>query len=171
MRMTSVGVVLLGCALGAAGTYVSAAGQGAEAQAGFHLVLAEGPTADALPAPAANQRVVLYDYRFLLPEDRQPARYLLLAKVPDVALLLSKPPERQKGEDGRTQLLLEASEKATAELATLTRDHVGRRVAFAIGADVVSIHTIRSPIVDGRFRMSRCTDNACEYIYGRLTKR
>lgn len=44
-------------------------------------------------------------------------------------------------------------------------------MAFAIGEDVVSIHTIRSAIVDGKFRMSRCTDNACEYIYGRLTKR
>ena len=168
--MASVGAVLLGCALGIAGTRLSSAGQ-ADAQAGFYLVLAESPTADGLPAPTRTQRIVRYDYGFLLPEDRQPAKYLLLAEVPDVALLLSKPPERQKGEGGRTQLLLEATEEAAADLARLTRDHIGQRVAFAVGADVVSIHTIRSAIVDGRFRMSRCTDNACEYIYGRLTKR
>lgn len=74
MRLTGVGAGLLGCALGVVGMCVSAAGQDAGVQAGFYLVLAEGSTADALPSPTSTQRIVLYDYRFLLPEDRQPAK-------------------------------------------------------------------------------------------------
>ena len=171
MGIVRVGAASFGCVLGVAVTCASAGGQEREAQAGFYLVLAEGPTADALPQPTSVQRVVRYDYGFLLPEERQPAKYLLLAKDPDVALLLTKLPEKQKGSSGRTELLFEASEQAAAALAKLTQEHLGQQVAFAIGADVVSTHTIRSVISDGKFRMSRCTDNACEYIYGRLAGR
>ena len=70
MGIVRVGASLFGCVLGVAVTCASAGGQEREAQAGFYLVLAEGPTADALPKPTSVQRVVRYDYGFLLPEER-----------------------------------------------------------------------------------------------------
>jgi len=170
MNVTTVWTLLLGFVLGVVGTSAEAASQN-KGQAGFYLVLAEGLTMDALPAPTTAQWIARYDYKFLRPEEKEPTKYLLLAKRPDVVLLLSKPPEKLKGEGGRTQLLLEATEEAAADLARVSRDHIGQLVAFVVDGDVVSTHKIRSAITDGKFRMSRCTDNACEYIYGRLTKR
>jgi hypothetical protein len=159
------------CALAAAGTCAPAAGQALDGQTGFFVILAEGPSAASLPVPTAAQRVVHYDYGFLRPEEREAPKYLLMAKQPDVVLVLSKPPGKQTGAGGRPELLLEVTEEAAAALAKVTRDHLGQHVAFVIGGDVVSTHTIKSVISDGKFRLSRCTDTACEYIYGRLTKR
>jgi len=44
-------------------------------------------------------------------------------------------------------------------------------VAFVINGEVVSTHTIRSVITRGEFKLSRCGDNACEFIYARLIER
>lgn len=171
MGSSRVGTVILGVALGASGVSLQATAQTRNEQTGFYLVLAESSAAQKLPLPTGGQQILCYDFRFLRTEERDPVKYLLLARRPEVALLLRRPPEKQIGEDGRTQLLLEVTEEAAAALAKLTEQHLGQQVAFVIDGEVVSTHKIRSVISDGKFRMSRCTDNACEYIYGRLTKR
>ncbi len=141
---------------------------GTEQRTGFYLVLAEAPSAKSLPAATADQQVVRYDYHLVQHDENQAVRYLLLPKRPSVALLLAKAPAKEMGLGGRTQLLLELTPDAATRLEALTRDSLGKQVAFVVDDDVVSIHKIRSVITDGRFRVSRCTDNACEYIYGRL---
>jgi preprotein translocase subunit SecD len=170
MNIKIAAMIMIGFVLGVVCKPAGAVGQN-EGQTGFYLVSAEGLAIDSLPAPMTTQWIARYDYKFIQPEEREPTRYLLLSKQPDVVSLLSKPPEKLKGENGRTQLLLELTEEAAADLARVSRDHIGQRVAFVIDGEVISIHKIRSVITDGKFRMSRCTDNACEYIYGRLTKR
>ena len=145
--------------------------QKADERTGFYLVLAQAPSAEGLPAPTAGRKIVRYDYKYVLQEDRVPTQYLLLSSRPDVALLLGKPPEKMKGEGGRTQLLIELTREAARDLEKLSRENLGKRVAFVIDGEIVSVHKIRSVIADGKFRLSRCTDNACEYIYGQLTKR
>ena len=171
MGTSTAGTVLLGVALGAGGVSLQAAAQKRHKQTGFYLVLAESSAAQTLPLPTSEQQILGYDYRFLRTEEREAVKYLRLARRPDVALLLRRPPQRQIGEGGRTELLLEVTEDAAAALARLTERHLGQQVAFVIDGEVVSTHKIRSVISDGKFRMSRCTDNACEYIYGRLTNR
>ena len=63
---------------------------------------------------------------------------------------------------------LELSLDAAGKLEKLTREHLGGRVAFVIDGEPVTLHKIRSVITGGQFRLSRCTDTACRYIYGRL---
>ena len=169
MIIARIGTMLLGLAFGA-GVRIQAAEPNQVGQSGFYLVLADGPAADALPAPTSRQQVLRYDYKFLRPEEKEDTKYLLLAKRPDVPLFLRKPPEKEIGDGGRTQLLLEVTDDAGRDVEKLTREHLGQQVAFVMDGEVVSTHTIRSVITDGKFRMSRCTDNACEYIYGRLMK-
>ncbi len=162
----AVGVVLA-CVLLGLGNLEAADLQ--QRQAGFYLVAAEAESASALPAAKDDQRVVRYDYRHLREGERGQPLYLLLPKVADVPLVLAKAPELLKeGKNGFPELRLELTAQAASRLETLTREHVGGRVAFVIDGEPVTLHKIRSVITGGRFRLSRCTDTACQYIYGRL---
>jgi preprotein translocase subunit SecD len=159
--------VVLACVLLGLGNMEAAVQE--QRQAGFYLVAAEAETASALPAAKDDQRVVRYDYRRLQEGERGQPLYLLLPKVADVPLVLAKAPELvKKGENGFPELRLELTAEAAKRLETLTREHLGGRVAFVIDGEPVTLHKIRSVITGGQFRLSRCTDTACQYIYGRL---
>jgi hypothetical protein len=163
----AVGLVLLACIL----VWVSnaRAEDGEKRQAGFYLVAAEAESTAALPAAGGEQRVVRYDYKYLRDAERAQPLYLLLPKTADVQLVLAKAPELQeKGENGFPELRLELTPEAASKLEKLTREHLGGRVAFVIDGEPVTLHKIRSVITGGQFRLSRCTDTACQYIYGRL---
>ena len=151
-------------------TVVSAHGAAAapEERTGFFLLLAEARDITALPPPSEGQQIVVYAS---LPSDEgqtDPPRYLLIARRPDVPLILAEAPRKLTGDGGRTELLLELTEGGAKRLAEVTRANVGKEVAFLIDGTVVSTHKIREPITGGQFKLSRCTDNACEVIYSRL---
>jgi preprotein translocase subunit SecD len=163
----AVGLALLACML--VSVSHARAEDGEKRQAGFYLVAAEAETAAALPAASGEQRVVRYDYKYLRETERAQPRYLLLPKTADVQLVLAKAPElRAKGENGFPELRLELTPEAARQLEELTRKHLGRSVAFVIDGEPVTLHKIRSVITGGQFRLSRCTDTACQFIYGRL---
>ena len=162
-----VGLVLLACMPISVSSALAEVGE--KRQAGFYLVAAEAESAAGLPAAGAEQRVVHYDYKYLRDTERAQPLYLLLPKAADVPLVLAKAPELQeKGENGFPELRLELTPEAASKLEKLTREHLGGRVAFVIDGEPVTLHNIRSVITGGQFRLSRCTDTACQYIYGRL---
>jgi preprotein translocase subunit SecD len=137
--------------------------------AGFYLVAAEAATQAALPEPTGAQQIVRYDYKFLRDVESTQPRYLLLPIKADVPLVLAKEPELDpKGENGFPEVRLELTPEAAKSLESLSREHLGRQVVFMIDGEPVTIHKIRSVISGGQFRLSRCTDNACRYLYGRL---
>jgi preprotein translocase subunit SecD len=141
-------------------------------QTGFFLVAAEADIAAALPVVGAEQQVVLYDYKFLRKFERGKIRYFLLPKIADVPLILATTPELQeKGENGFPELRLELTNEAANKLEKLTREHLGGKVVFMIDGEPVTFSKIRSVIRGGQFRLSRCTDTACQYIYGRLMEK
>jgi preprotein translocase subunit SecD len=141
-------------------------------QAGFYLVLAEEDSATALPAASAGQQIVHYDYKYLRDNERGKPRYLLLSKTADVPLILARTPELHiKGENGFPELRVELTSEASTRLEKLTREHPGAELAFVIDGEPVTLHKIRSVISGGQFRISRCTDTACQYIYGRLKEK
>jgi preprotein translocase subunit SecD len=162
---SGIGVVMASLLL----AVCSARAGGEERPAGFYLVAAEAESAAALPAASSGQQVVRCDYKFLRDTERAQPRYLLLPKAADVPLVLAKSPElEEKGENGFPELRLELTPEAARKLEMLTREHLGGKVAFVIDGEPVTLHKIRSAITGGQFRLSRCTDTACQYIYGRL---
>ena len=141
-------------------------------QVGFYLVAAEADSATTLPIARTDQQIIRYDYKFLRNTADEKPRYFLLAKIADVPLILNKIPELQKkGENGFPELRLELTPESARNLEKLTRDHLGGKVVFMIDGEPVTIHKIRSVIAGGQFRLSRCTDTACQYIYGRLVEK
>jgi preprotein translocase subunit SecD len=140
-----------------------------EHRAGFYLIAAEAPSADALPAPSGEQQIARYDQKFLRESEREAPTYLLLPRRPDVALKLVTPPAITKGPNGFAELRLELTKEAAADLERVSREHLGQTVSLMIDGEVVTKHKVRSVITGGQFRLSRCTDDACQYILGRLT--
>ena len=138
---------------------------------GLFLIHAQASRPEDLPPRGVDQQVVKYDYKFLREEEQRSAKYFLLPKHPDVALKLARKPQSSKNDQGRTELLFELSPDAAADMERLTSKNLGRAVAFVIDGEVVTAHKIRSVIRDGQFVLSRCTDNACEYIQARLAVR
>jgi preprotein translocase subunit SecD len=163
--------IAVGCLLGCMflGLGKARAVDAEKPQTGFYLVAASAGSAAELPVATGEQRVVRYDYRHLLESERGRPLYLLLAKSADVPLVLASQPElRKDGENGLPELRLELTPESASRLEMLTRDHLGGRVAFVIDGEPVTLHKIRSVITGGQFRLSRCTDTACQYLYGRL---
>jgi len=60
---------------------------------------------------------------------------------------------------------------SSMNLENFTKEHIGGKIVFMIGNEPVTIHKIRSVISGGEFKISRCTDTACKYIYGRLIEK
>jgi preprotein translocase subunit SecD len=144
-------------------------GDADNALTGFYLIRGQADSANGVANTSAGFRVVRYDYRFLQETERETPVYLLLAKIPDVPLVLATTPElHQKGQNGFPELRLELTPEAATKLETLTREHLGQMVTFAIDGEPVTIHKIKTVITGGQFQLTRCTDTACQYIYGRL---
>jgi len=142
-----------------------------EGHTGFYLVAAMAPSADALPAPAREQQIARHDSKYLRDSEGTPVSYLLLSRRPDVVLTLANAPVLlEKGSNGFPELRLELSKEAAADLERMSREHLDQRVALVVDGEVVTTHKIRSVITDGKVRLTRCTDNACQHIYTRLTK-
>lgn len=150
---------------------ISSAGCAREqGQTGFYVILADAQGVEGLPKPAPDQQIARYDQKYLREAGQEPTRYLLLRKKPDVALKLARPPESGEDSRGFTTLSIELTKEAAMDLERVSRDNLGKKVAFVIEGEPVTIHKIRSVITGGQFQLSRCTDNACEYIRSRLTQ-
>jgi hypothetical protein len=148
----------------------AAAGQdGSRVQTGFFLVTAEADSIAGLPAAGPGQQVVLYDYRFLREDERDQPCYLLMSKTADVPIILGSAPElKKKGANGFPELQLTLTPEAAAQFERFTREHLGGMVALVIDGVPVTKHKIKTVITGGKFQLSRCTDTACEFLYGRL---
>jgi len=167
-RQTAGRRALLLAACAAVAAIAAGSNQPERLQAGFYLIGAEAPSPDALPAPNSEQQIVRYDRKYLLDSANEPPSYLLLPRRPDVALRLAKPPAIEKGSNGFAELRLELTKEAAVDLERVSREHLGQAVSLVVDGEVITKHKIRSAITGGQFRLSRCTDNACQYILGRL---
>jgi len=137
---------------------------------GLYLILREGTERKALVPLRDGESLVLDDYKYLEVKPEEPPEYLVIRSAPDVPLILEDNPRAERDVNGRTKLYLTLSSKYVDKLERLTRDNLGSRVAVLVGGEIVSTHKIKSVIKDGRLQLTRCTDNACEYLLLRLKK-
>lgn len=76
----------------------------------------------------------------------------------------------KKDTDGRMALDVQFKPGTSLRLEVLTRKNLGRQVAVVFDGQVLTTHKIRSVIKNGKFMISRCTDNACEIILKNLNE-
>jgi len=138
---------------------------------GMFLILAEASSKEDLRPLGPGEQVTKHDHKFLRENEARPARYFILHEHADVPLELAEPVRSRQGRLGTTELSFTLTPRAAATAERMSRENLGKNVALLIDGEVITAHTVRAVITDGRFVLSRCTDNACEYIRARLDPR
>lgn len=138
---------------------------------GFYLVLREFPDNKKINATGKNELILVNDYRFLSPEERDTAEYLVIDRSQFVPFELKAQPSKQTDERGRPKLLLTLNQSQVKPLENFTTKYKGRHVVIVVGGEVVTKHKIREAIKGGLIQITRCSDNGCEAIYTELARK
>lgn len=134
---------------------------------GLYLVVRKEEPGKAWPALQPGQERVRFEHEFMS-EEARPREVLVLETGSMVPLVLAEAPVAGKSDKGFTSLSLTLAPEQKERLAKLTTDNVGRGVALLIGGRVASSHGIKAPITGGAFQISRCNDEACQFVLVRL---
>lgn len=108
--------------------------------------------------------IIPFNHDFL--DDNKKGQPILLEidTVEFVKLDLAHETQSVEQDDDRVNLLLTLSSFAKMQLADFTAKNLKKKMAIVIGGKAVTIHKVREKIESGKLQISRCTDNACEYL-------
>jgi preprotein translocase subunit SecD len=140
-------------------------------QDGLYRVIRISADKSTIEPAGPGEKLLINDFHFLEPMERQATEYVVLQTTPFVPFLLAKAPVKDKDNEGKPKLFLQLSEDQTKPLEDFTRKYTGEKVAIVIGGDIVTIHKVREAITGGRIQITRCTDNGCEAIYTEVVKK
>jgi len=179
MKATTFVLVLLlalGCgvpvaAWAAAPTGTPTNGTSQPPQNGVYAVLDRSTSPTLAPRKGTSQVVLLYDRRKYsdAPPDAPPV-YVTVDRNAFVPAIIEGTPELLPGSDGRHVLRISSAHDQAKMLEDFTRAHLGGLVATVLDEEIITLHKIRSVIVDGKVQISRCTDDACTVLYEKLIK-
>lgn len=100
-----------------------------------------------------------------------PVRYIVIKDVPSVPVVLDEEPELSKTNDKyELALSFTLAPEYVNQMEKFTGDNIGKRVVLVIGGKIITMHGIKAAIKNGQIRITRCTDNGCEFIYRNLLK-
>ena len=126
----------------------------------YHVIEAFETTPGESMAP---RTILEYNYR-IVDSTAQSYKFVHIDEDNYVPLKLDKEPDRVLQDDGRSRMILTLEKGGKKQLKKLTKKFTGQRVAVVIDNEIVTMHKIREPITGGKIQITRCTDNACEYL-------
>jgi len=138
---------------------------------GFYLIHREASSQKELAPLKKGERILIYDYEFIAPEERGETSYIVLNNSDFIPIILAGQPTKENDQQGKPKLSISLAEDQVKPLEKFTRDNVMKGVAIVIGGKVVTTHKIREPIIGGKLQITRCTDHGCEALYTELQKR
>jgi len=128
----------------------------------------------ATPGDARGNRlaatVLSYDRKYVDADSSGAVEYVAIDTSSFVPLILECSPDAKKDEAGKTVLSVTLEQAYVKTLEDFTRAHLNGEIATILDGEIITIHKLRSVIVDGKFQLSRCEDNACEILRSKLTK-
>jgi preprotein translocase subunit SecD len=137
---------------------------------GVYAVLGEGLTPGAVEAGRVPHAVLVYDRKYSDADRTERPKYVSLDTSFFVSLVLAGRPDARKDNSGRTLLNLTLAREHVKTLEEFTRAHLDGRAAIVIGGEIITMHTIRSVIKDGKAQITRCGDDACKALLLELAK-
>jgi len=137
---------------------------------GIYAVLREGLTREEVQLGKAPHLILLYDRKYSDWDRNDPPRYVALDTSSFVPLVLSGPPETGKDDRGLTLLRVTLAREHVKSLENFTRAHLNGRIAIVIDGELITMHTVRAVIQDGRAQITRCRDDACQILRLKLAK-
>lgn len=84
-------------------------------------------------------------------------------------LAIQGKPEVHRSPQG-SWLEVQLTPEAAKKLASLTQSHLNHPIAIVVGDHILSAPTVRSPITDGKARLTPCADESCEALIRALTR-
>lgn len=138
---------------------------------GFYLIIKEAETRDALPSLSEKETVLINDYEFLDPSEREKPSFIVVSSESFVPFIFSNAPAKDRDEKGRTKLLLELADDQVKHLEQFTETNNGKSVAIVVGGKVVTTHKIREPIREGKLQITRCSDFGCDVLFTQLQQK
>lgn len=139
-------------------------------QNGIYAVLREAATAEDAQGGDSRCAVLTYDRKYADSGAGQPIAYVAIDPSAFVPLILDGAPSVSRDEVGKTILSVTIKKEYVKTLEDFTRAHLDRKIAVLLDGEIVTLHKVRSVISDGKFLVTRCTDNACEVLRARLTE-
>lgn len=113
----------------------------------------------------SNRTIIPFSHRFLDDNTTDQPRFLVISTDDFVPLELMERPLKLRDNDDRSKLLLSLTNSSRNAFSEFTGDHVGGVIAIVLDGEAVTIHKIREKIEGGKVQITRCTDQACEYLY------
>ena len=130
---------------------------------GLYLLTGESNDTSVFGHLDTNHRIIRFNKKFADSVDQKV--YLLIDRSDFVPLLLASEPDSVQMPDKKTKLLLNLTNPAGEKLKTFTAKHLNQKVVLVMNGEALTKHKVRSVISDGKIQITRCTDNACEYLY------
>ena len=135
---------------------------------GIYLIGRSGDVAEDLIPLASKEALISFSELFR--EKTDPGViYLVVRTDAFVPLRLAKAPETENQEDNRKRLMLKLTDDASLQLAEFTKEYLDQHTAIVVDGQALTMHKIRSVIEGGKMQITRCTDNACEFLYEQLS--
>lgn len=138
---------------------------------GLYLIIKETETKDALPSLNEKETVLINDYEFLDPSEREKPSFIVVSSESFVPFIFSNTPAKGRDDKGRTKLMLELAHDQVKHLEQFTETNNGKSVAIVVGDKVVTTHKIREPIREGKLQITRCSDFGCDVLYTQLQQK
>lgn len=98
------------------------------------------------------------------------ARKLILDVSDYVPLELEGDPIAEQQTDSKKLLSITLSPSAAEKMKRFTANRVMKQVAIVIDGEVITMHKIREAITGPGMQITRCDDNACEYLFVKMKK-
>lgn len=137
---------------------------------GLYLILRENTTKSQVEPAASNEEIVINDFEFLDPSERETTTYLAVSSEQFIPFVFSNDPSKGTDDKGRTKLLLQLADDQIKPLEEFTEKNAGKSVAIIIGGKVVTTHKIRESIKGGKLQITRCSDFGCDVLFTQLLK-
>jgi len=135
---------------------------------GLYLVVRDSANRKDLEPVKKPERLLVNDYHFLDPAERQETEYVVINAEQFVPMILHSDPEKKTDARGKPMLHLQLAEDEVGPLEEFTQKNTGGRLAIVIGGEIVTVHKIREAVKGGKLQITRCTDHGCEAIYTEL---
>lgn len=85
-----------------------------------------------------------------------------------VPLELDSLPITEQQTESKKLLSISLAPNSTEKLKTFTAKRVMKEVVVVLDGKAVTMHKIREAITSGKMQITRCGDNACEYLYVKM---
>ncbi len=136
-------------------------------QDGFYLVEQKGFDTTNFGSISNTQAIIGFDMDFLKnnPQEFSKIKIDISEFVP---LELEKLPETQQQTELKKLLLISLTPEASEKVKSFTSQNVQRTIAIVLKGKAITVHKIKEAISGGKIQITRCDDNACEYLYVRM---